>query len=158
MDTIEVFVEDLNECYSPFDHDDISQELVDHIDLQIGRTRSKNIVINIVSDKEISAVDKESLVDSIKAHYQLAYFYNRNENKQMYINNAIILLVGILFLIFKNHIPMGSTASDITDILAWITIWTAVENMIFTDYSQDSYARIIKKVIKSTITFSVSEE
>ena len=157
METVEIFVEDLNDCYNPFDHDDISLELVEHIDLQIGRTKGKNININILSKEEISSVDKESLIDSIKAHYQLEYYYNRMENKQMYFNNIIIFIIGVLFLMFKNHIPMGDTISDITDIMGCFTIWSAVENMLFTDYSQDSYVRIIKKVMHATFTFEIGE-
>ena len=158
MEEVEIFVENLEDCYNPFDHDDISMELVEHIDLNVARTKSKNIRLRIMSKEEIPNVEKESLIDSIRAHYQLELYYNRYENRQLLINNMAILVIGVLFLLFKNHIPMGDTISDITDILGCFTIWTAVENILFTDYSQDSYLRVIKKVMNSTITFEVVEE
>ena len=39
---------------------------------------------------------------------------------------------------------MSDTVSDITDVLGCFTMWSAIENILFTDYSQDSYIRIIK--------------
>ena len=76
----------------------------------------------------------------------------------MIINNIGILVIGILFLIFKNSIPMSDLVSDITDILGCFTMWSAIENILFTDYSQDSYVKVIKKVLNSNIVFNIENE
>ena len=47
MEEIELFVENINDCYNSFDHDDISQDMVKHIDLKFARTKSKNVTLKI---------------------------------------------------------------------------------------------------------------
>jgi len=157
METIELYVDNVNDCYHPFDYDDLSADFISHIDSKVGRTKTKDINISIVSSKKLSDEDQEALLDSIKAHYKLEYYYNRKENRQMHLKNIGIFIIGVLILIFKNHIPMLYTISDITDIFGCFAIWSAVENILFTDYRQDSYLKIIKKVVNSKITFKVKK-
>ena len=158
MEEIVLCIDNYEDTFNPFNHDDISTDLVEYLDLSVTRTKSKEITINIVSHEELTDVQKESIIDSIKSHYQLEYYYNRYENRRMLLNNLAILVIGILFLAFKNHIPMSDTVSDITDVLGCFTMWSAIENILFTDYSQDSYIRIIKKVLEAKVTFDVGTE
>ena len=153
MEEVKIYINNLDELFNIFDNNDISDELALYIENRCTRVKNSKFVIKFFYKKDIRDEDKNRIINALRSHFGLEIKYNIIENKRRSLVNLVLLLVGLLILLFKNFLPLGTAIFDIFDLFAWFTIWESAYTLLFTDNESDRKIARAKKIISAKITF-----
>ena len=153
MEIVKIMVDDIDDIFNKFDNFDISDELATYIENRCSRVKKQEMQIDIITKEKLDSKDKEKVVIAIRSHFGLETKYSIEDIKMRKIINAILFLIGIFILIFKNLLPLINTITDIADILAWVIMWESVYNLVFRDTQSDIKIDRAKKISNCQIKF-----
>ena len=153
METVKIFITDIEDLFNKFDSNDISDELALYIENRCSRLRKTKMRIKIISKEEIDDLVKERLVDAIRSHFGLEVKYSLLDIKRTNIINIICFLIGLFILLFKNVLPFTKTISEIIDILGCFLIWEGTFSFLFMNNDVNTKIIRAKKICSCQIEF-----
>ncbi len=153
MEIVKINVDSIDDIFNKFDSNDISDDLAIYIENRCSRVKKQEMQIDIITKEKLDSKDKEKVVIAIRSHFGLETKYSIEDIKMRKIINAILFLIGIFILIFKNLLPLINTITDIADILAWVIMWESVYNLVFRDTQSDIKIDRAKKISNCQIKF-----
>lgn len=158
MEIVEIHIDNIDDLFSKFDCNDISDELAIYIEKRCTRVLKNEMLIKIISKNKIDNDIKDKIVSAIRSHFGLEAKYIMLDTQKRKNINIICFFTGILILILKNLLNFSNTFFDILDILGCFIIWESAFNMLFTDSELDMKVDRSKKIIKSHIDFELEKD
>ena len=155
MERIDIYVDDIDEIFNQFDHNDINDCLAEYIENRCSRIRKNELEINIYTNEKLNSDIKDRIVDVIRRHFGLEIKYNLIEANRRKIANMLLIIAGVLIILLKNLVPLLNTIFDILDIIGCFIIWESAYNLIFTDSEEDRKIDRAKKICDSIINFKI---
>ena len=132
---ITIKAEKENQIFSEFNYnnkDTLSTELCDYISKNAKHApKNKEILLNIYTKLNINSSEVTS---AIKSHYKREYFENKENLSKTTFTAAVSLIFGILSLaliIVFHTITNNFYLTTVTEIMAWVFIWEAVDKFFY---------------------------
>ena len=153
--TIEIYLNELEDYKNKYNKNRISQELFDYIIEEIKTINIKEkLNINIYTNNfTLTDEEKEELACIIKTTYK------DDSNDLIYIDNIltfkelIMLLIGIIIIIIYAIFHDSPVISEIILIIGWLIIGEALERLFFSKTETKYKIKRRNQIIKSKINF-----
>ena len=130
---ISINIKSKGDYVSKFNDNILSKELSDYIiDECKGYPLDSNIHIEITSDYKMDSLEKEKIVDMIRANFGTDISESIYFRKKNIIIDFILILFGILSLIFYMISYNIAILSEVILVLSWLLIGESVYNLLFT--------------------------
>lgn len=153
METVKIYVTDIEDLFNQFDSNDISDELATYIENRCSRVKNTKMNIKVISKNELDDKTKDRLVDAIRSHFGLEVKYSLLDTKKRRILNIICFSIGVFIFLFKNVLTITTTISEIIDILGCFLIWEGTFSFLFMDNEMNRKIDRAKKISSCQIVF-----
>ena len=100
MERIDIYVDDIDEIFNQFDHNDINDCLAEYIENRCSRIRKNELEINIYTNEKLNSDIKDRIVDVIRRHFGLEIKYNLIEANRRSSPNAAFGIFLVVFLLY----------------------------------------------------------
>ncbi len=153
MEIVKIVVNDLDKIFHQFDCNDISDELAIYIENRCSRLAKNEMCIKIITERELSNVEKDKIVTAIRCHYGLEIKYVGIDIKRMKRVNIYYFISGLLVILIANLLSVGAFLVEVVDVLGCFIVWESAFNLLFTDNEMDLKIDRAKKISKAQIEF-----
>lgn len=118
---------------SKFNDNILSKELRDYIMEECkGYPLNSNMCIEITSDYKMNDLEKDKIVDMIRANFGIEISELMFLRKKNIIMDFILILFGILSLLFYMFSYNNVILSELILVFSWVLIGESVYNLLFT--------------------------
>ena len=151
---IKINIKKREDYVSKFNDGILSKDLSSYIiDECKGYSLKSDIHIEITSEYDMDVLEKEKLVDMIRANFgteisEMLVYRQRN-----IIVDFLILGFGLITLIFYLFSTNSPILSEFVLVFSWVLIWESAHNLIFTGFSNKIDIASKRKLTNCKITF-----
>lgn len=153
---IDVTLNSFEDSTSKFNNNTLNEELSNYIFKECtGINLKNNIIIRIKPEFNITDIQKEKLVDMIRANYGLDISENLIHVKYENVKKLLLMIFGIIFVLLSELITLDYIfiIKEVLLIIGWVGIWEAVYSLIFVDLKKKFEMKRLKQLTTCKIEF-----
>lgn len=153
---VNIIVDEYTDFCNNFDNSKLSEELGNYIYSQsLGFPIKSNIYINIKTSFLLSDVQKDDIVDMIRAYYGLSIRETMIFYKYSNLKKLFLFILGVILICISHFVEVKNDflISEVLLIIGWGAIWEVFDNILLGETNKKFKLSRLKKLVKSKISF-----